>query len=460
MSLDPTTQTIAAIATPKGIGALSIIRISGLKTLPAVKRIFKSNKEIDAFPRTLITGNILDPITHEVIDHSLVVFFPGPNSYTGEDTAEIHTHGGVFVTNQVFQAIISCGLRPAYPGEFTLRAFSNGKMDLTQAEAVLDVIHSKNRQFLKTAMKSLSGATGKRIKNIREQIISLLARIEVVIEYPDENIPDMPKQEMQQHIETILQELYNLINSYKSDKQLNKAMAIALVGRPNVGKSSLMNRLLGQDRSIIHDAPGTTRDLIGDWITISGQEVLVMDTAGITISREPVEQEGVRRTKDFTTNDADEIILILDASEPLNEDDVQIINYLKDTKKNHITALNKSDLENRIDKNRIIKAAGDFIEISALTGQGINTLLTALEQRIDQNKEFLSEVTITNQRHHEMLIKAQHALEEAVLNLKSVPVDILAIDLRDAATALGLITGENITENILDQIFSNFCVGK
>ena len=354
------------------------------------------------------------------------------------------------------QLILEQGARQAIRGELTLRAFSNGKCDLTQAEAVLDMIEARNQSSLIAANRALSGELGKNIKNIREQIVNLLAQMEVVFEYPDEDVKDIPAREIKHkltEIDNLIQQL--IINANPS---LNQGPTIALIGKPNVGKSSLMNRLLGRDRVIIHESPGTTRDLVGEWMIIAGVDVMIMDTAGIAQSEDPVESQGIQRSKQFALG-ADTIFHIFDSSQPLDQRDFEILDFLKQNNLKAYSVLNKSDLPQRIDENRVKEMVGLYDKISALKGHGIEIVQEIITKIAQQTTEVFSEIAVTNQRHLNLLMTAHGSISDAINNF-GIPQDILSIDIRNAAQALGEITGQNITDDILSSIFSNFCVGK
>ena len=460
---DATTQTIAAISTARGLAAISLIRVSGELASQICNRVFRGAGSPPDRPRTLVHGKIMDPDTGDVVDTVLAAFFSGPNSYTGEDMLEIHTHGGRFVTTRVFQTVTRCGARPALPGEFTMRAFANGKLDLTQAEAVLDVIHARNDVFLKAAQKNLSGNFGNQVLSIHEQLVNILSSLEVVFEYPDENVPDVSREVIADALKKARADLKKLINSFRPESMVNKGMKIALLGRPNVGKSSIMNRLAGFDRSIIHESPGTTRDLIGESVDLSGLELQIMDTAGITSTENPVESEGVRRTKAFVENEAHEVILVFDGSQPLTAQDFELMDYVLAAianKKNVIPVLNKSDLPVKTQHRIIQERMGPFIAMSALTGQGADQLTQLLHQKATQMLEGASETMITSVRHKTLLENALASVDAALAGLELVPQDILCIDIRESACFLGEIIGRNVTDDILESIFSNFCVGK
>ena len=452
---DTSADTIAAISTAPGVGAVSVIRISGPETFPILSRIVKFKKSTRPPAARLRRADVFIPGENELLDSALVALFPAPHSYTGENMAEIHAHGGLFVTHRILELVIASGARQAVRGEFTMRAFVAGKMDLTQAEAVLDIINAQNQFSLDSAIRNLRGELSLKIRRLRKRLVDMLSRIEVVFEYPDEDVPDVPQNEIDSELRDILSSLTNLINSYKST---NEGLKIALTGRPNVGKSSLMNRLIGKDRSIIHESPGTTRDLVGDYRIIAGINILFMDTAGITHASDPIEAEGVKRTKEFI-KDSDYILFLLDASESIQQQDMDIFDYIENSRINYSVILNKTDLPQIVDDINIKNRFGDCLKLSALTGQGMESLEAQLENFAKAASEDFSETILTNRRHRDLLENAAHAILAALDNI-NIPQDILTIDIRKSADLMGQITGESISDDILSNIFNNFCVGK
>lgn len=373
--------------------------------------------------------------------------------------AEISTHGGTFITDRIFHLIIENGARPALAGEFTLRAFVHGKIDLTQAEAINDVINARNNQFLKSAIKSLSGQLGSQIRDFREQLVKLLAHLEVTFEYPEEDIPDVPRQFILDEVDFLIDSISNLTKSYKPDSQVNRAPVFVLIGRPNVGKSSLLNQLLGYKRAIINESPGTTRDLIGETFRASGMDVLLVDTAGIVDTKNTVEAEGIAAALDFAHEKADAVLLILNNAEPLQVKDIDLLNSFVRLNKGFIIVLNKFDLPAQLDESQIPVTVPDIIRVSALTGCNIDELKECIDKIASESLECSSEVILTNQRHKNLLEQAVLSLREVINNIE-LPQDVLTIDLKSALESLSEITGENATEDVLKNIFSSFCIGK
>lgn len=449
-------DTIAAVSTPRGEAAISVIRVSGSKSLSILKKIFRDLKGRDVEfdePRTVRVGYIVDPESAQVVDEAQAVFFRNPKTYTGEDLVEIYGHGGVLVCEKVLEAVLAGGARLAERGEFTLRAFLNGKMDLASAEAVLDVITAKNEKALLLSVKNLRGELYEKLKPLQHKLQELLARIEVDIEYPDEGF-EMPEQnEIMQIASEARRELTGLAESYSQSRVLKGGIKLALIGAPNVGKSSLMNRLLQKERAIVHHVPGTTRDLVADWLPCGGMDVLVVDTAGLAKTDDPVEKEGVRRTKGLA-KEADILFYIVDASLPLKPQ-MRYFEEFRDQHDKTFPVLNKVDL----DPTPPDVEGGEWIKTSALTGEGVDALKGVIRKKVEEIMRFETEFLAINRRQHDCLVGAVEALD-GVTKKAGVPVDILSIDLHNAVANIGQIFGENATENVLQEIFDNFCVGK
>jgi len=458
MMNDPTTDTIAAVGTARAPAAISILRLSGPAAFDILDRMFQYSADAPPAPRKLAAGTLSDPATGAALDAALAARFPAPASYTGEDVAEMFLHGGVFVTNRALECAISLGARAALPGEFTMRAFANGKMDLTQAEAVNDVINARNERFLLSALAALQGRLGADVRAVRAGLIYLLSSIEVVIEYPDEDVPEMPRTQVEAALRDAEAGIAKLLDGYAPAQLVNRGPSVAIAGRPNVGKSSIMNRLLGQERSIIHDAPGTTRDLVGETLSVAGVDALIMDTAGITDAADPVEREGVERTRRFIES-ADLVLLVFDASRPTDQLDVELIDSMIKSDRPFAALLNKTDLEAAADAEKLKNLSGGLIKVSAKTGTGFEAVSDLLKSNIKKGLDGMSEALVTNARHKLLLEQSRDAVRDALTN-SALPLDILSIDIRTAANCLGQITGENTTDDILENIFSNFCVGK
>mmetsp|Transcript_997 Transcript_997/g.752 ORF Transcript_997/g.752 Transcript_997/m.752 type:complete len:473 (+) Transcript_997:101-1519(+) len=468
--------TIAAIATPLGKGGIGIVKISGRKSLSVARKLFYTSKKgrtNKISPSDLVSkrvfcshymyyGFILDPKKKQIIDDVLILYMKAPNSYTREDVVEIHTHGGVAAISSVIKLALDCGVLLAQPGEFTKRAFLNGRIDLTQAEAVIDIIDAKTSKALSIAAAQLTGTLKNRINQTRDKIISILSEVEAEIDFPDDDARnfDIPK-----HINTIegliSNELADLLESYKNARFYREGIVMAIVGRPNVGKSSLLNRLVEKDRAIVTSVPGTTRDLIEVPLSIHGISVILADTAGIHDSKDPVEIIGIDKTKKYLT-DTDIILFVIDSSSSLLQDDLMIYESIKDRK--HIIVINKKDLRKKgiVAEFSQILNSSPFIEISALYNKGISELKNIIAKEITASLDKdVENLVVPNIRQKKEVEKALLALRKAVLELKNkFYLDAIAIDLKEAVDSLGNITGVTLKEDILDKVFSRFCIGK
>ncbi|HOY61652.1 MAG: tRNA modification GTPase MnmE [bacterium ADurb.Bin236] len=456
-------DTIAAVATPRGSGAVGIVRISGPDAVSVVAKLFSPASPSAPYPpppRSLSLGLISDPASGSVIDQALVAFFPAPNSYTGDDVLEIYCHGGSLVTREILSAAVSAGARPALNGEFTCRAFLNGKLDLTQAESVNDIISSRNRPFLLSAVNQLSGFFGKKIKTLRSRLVDTLASIEVVLEYPEDNIDNPNRTALLSVLRDSVSELRNIMGSSASAHISNEPFNVVLIGKPNVGKSSLLNRMLDRDRAIVSDIPGTTRDVVSDLISTHGLDFLICDTAGITKTKDIIESIGVKKTIQASQR-ADAIIAVFDGSSDFDVNDSETIS-IASIAPFSIAVINKSDLAQSLNTDSIYSAFPKhrIISASAKTGDGIPAVYEALLAHSEELFSFSADAPIINERNKISLLQSISSLEDCLLNVDSAPDDILCVDLRAAIEQLGLITGENATNDILASVFANFCVGK
>lgn len=448
-------KTIAAIATSIGSGGIGIIRISGNYALNIINKIFVPIKKGDIKPFTLKLGNIIDE-NGNAIDQVLVSYFKAPKSYTGEDVCEINCHGGNIALNKVLEMVLKNGATLAEGGEFTKRAFLNGKLDLTQAEAVIDLINSKSEREGKASIKQLEGKLGEEIRKIKDEIISLLADIEANIDYPEyEDIEDVRREKIEKLLEKQIQKLQILEESFESGKILKNGIMTAIVGKPNVGKSSLLNTLLKEERAIVTEIAGTTRDTIEESVTIKGITLRLIDTAGIRETEDVVENLGVEKSKSVLKN-AELVLFLVDGTKGFSSEDEEILKEIED--KNYIILVNKIDLKNENininDKN--------MIRISAKTGEGIQELENKIEEMFNLKKlETENEFIITNIRHRDLINKTKEGLKQAKITVETgLPIDMISINIKDAITSLGEILGESVSEDVLDKIFEKFCVGK
>ena len=467
-------DTIAAISTGMSNSGIGIVRISGENAFQVIDRIYKGKEKLsDAESHTIHYGFIKNG--EETVDEVLVSIMRAPRTFTGEDTVEINCHGGVYVQKRVLETVIQNGGRPAEPGEFTKRAFLNGKMDLSQAEAVIDIINSKNEYALRSSVSQLKGSVKKKIKDIRNKIIYHTAFIETALDDPEHISVDGYGEQLKEVINEILIDLKKLIRSSESGRIIKEGIQTVILGKPNAGKSSLLNVLSGRERAIVTDIEGTTRDILEEEIQIQGLNLNIIDTAGIRETDDKIEKIGVDKAKEYAQT-ADLIIYVADASRPLDENDEQIIDLIYGKKA--IILLNKSDLDIVITKEKLqnylnmrykeYENAGNYaenipmIDISAKEEQGIQDFEDILKSMfLKGDISFNDEVYITNMRQKAALQEAYQSLEkveESILN--QMPEDFYSIDLMDAYEALGSITGETIGEDLVNEIFSKFCMGK
>ena len=455
-------DTIAAIATAPGEGGIGIIRISGEKSLEVAQSIFKSKsgkmiKDYNA--RTLIYGTIVDG--EKVIDEVLLAYMKGPNSYTAEDVIEINCHGGFISVKKILELILSKDVRLAEAGEFTKRAFLNGRIDLSQAEAIIDVIKSKTDMAHEVAQSQLEGSLAKKIKDLRMNVTEVLAHLTVSIDFSEEDVEEITYQTLETKSFELRNEIKKLYDTAESGKILRDGLKTVIVGKPNVGKSSLLNSILGENRAIVTDIAGTTRDVIEEFVNIKGIPLKIVDTAGIRETDDIVEKIGVEKSREsFST--ADLVIMVLDASRKLAEEDIEILESLENKKT--IVLLNKIDLKPEIEIEKIKEYVNeeDIIEISALKHQGIEELHDKIEAMVYQGSvKNSSNLMITNSRHKDALFKAYEAINDAISAIEQrMPYDFIEVDFKNIWDYLGYINGDTVREDLLDTIFANFCIGK
>lgn len=455
-------DTIAAIATSPGESGISIIRISGENSLKIVDSIFKAKnnkKLLNIRPYSMRYGFIFEKDTGELLDEVLVSFMKAPKSYTAEDTVEVNCHGGIITTNKILDEIIKCGARLAEPGEFTKRAFLNGRVDLSQAEAVIDIIRSKTEVSMKAALKQSTGSISKEINPLREKLLNIIAHIEATVDYPEEDLEEVTADEVSQELKDILKRIDIMLKNADQGKIIRDGLNTVIVGKPNVGKSSLLNSLINENRAIVTEIPGTTRDVIEEYINIDGIPIKIVDTAGIRETEDVVEKIGVEKSKE-KIGEADLVILMLDISGTFNKEDREIVNFIKDKK--YIILLNKSDLNDKINLEEVQKLNSRFvIKTSLKTGEGIDKIKNCIKELFFAGELKPNKFVITNSRHKEALIRTRENCIEALDTLKNTQaIDLVSIDIRNAWMSLGEITGDTLEENIIDKIFSKFCLGK
>lgn len=456
------TDTIAAIATAMGNSGIGIVRISGDEAIETADKIFLSKggkkKLSEAESHTIHYGFICDG--DETIDEVLVMVMKGPKSFTAEDTVEIDCHGGMLVTRKILEAALKAGARLAEPGEFTKRAFINGRIDLSQAEAVIDIIHSKNEYALKSSVGQLRGSVSKKIRELREKILYEIAFIESALDDPEHISLDGYGEKLFSGVKEMGEELSKLIKSSSNGRVIAEGVKTVILGKPNAGKSSLMNVLVGEDRAIVTDIAGTTRDILEEHIYLQGISLNVVDTAGIRNTDDVVEKIGVERALG-AAEDADLIIYVVDGSRNLDENDFQIMNFIKNRKA--VVLLNKSDLDSVVSMEEIKEKSGHaVISVSAKEETGIDRLEEEIKSLFYEGEiDFNDQVLITNIRHAKALKEAYESIQMVEKSIENgMPEDFFSIDLMNAYEKLGLIIGESVEDDLVNEIFSKFCMGK
>ncbi|MBK5253146.1 MAG: tRNA uridine-5-carboxymethylaminomethyl(34) synthesis GTPase MnmE [Peptostreptococcaceae bacterium] len=455
-------DTIAAISTALGEGGIGIVRISGQESFDILNKIFvRENSKNEFIDRHMYYGNIVNPENMETIDEVLSVYMKAPNTYTCEDVVEINCHGSIISQKRILDLVLNSGARLAEPGEFTKRAFLNGRLDLSQAEAVIDLIKAKTDKGFNVAINHLQGGFSSVVAEIREELLNVLAQITVNIDYPDEDIEQVLYKEIEKKLKEVNIEIKELIDSAEIGRIFNEGIRVAIVGKPNVGKSSLMNSILGENRVIVTSVPGTTRDTIEESVNIGGIPIILTDTAGIRKSENEIEKHGIERSKE-KFNNADLGILVLDSSRMLDEEDVNIIEKINDRKV--LIVINKIDLELKLEekhvKNMIPEAK--IIRTSMKDMSGLKDVKKAIEEMFLGGKIKQQEShTVNNSRHKDLLIKAKLSIDDGTeLIKKNEALEIVEIDINNAYKLLGEILGETIEDDIIDRVFSTFCLGK
>lgn len=455
-------DTIAAISTPPGEGGIGIIRISGEDSLSILKQIFRtpSGKQ-NMKDHLLVYGHIIDPEDGKVIDEVLSVYMKAPRTYTAEDVVEIDCHGGIVPLRKILQLVYRCGARPAERGEFTERAFLNGRLDLSQAEAVMDMISARADKTYDSAVGQLSGSLSGKIKEIRSMLMDIRVQVTVNIEYPDEDIEIMTYQKMKDDLKPVIGKISELLKTAETGRILSSGLKIAIVGKPNVGKSSLMNQMLRESRAIVTDIPGTTRDTIREDMRLRGIPISLIDTAGIHETDDQIEAIGIEKSRD-SWSEADLVLLVLDAGSPLSGEDREILRQAEAEKT--IVVLNKTDLPQQItaeDVNRLLPGV-QLISASMKEGNGLDAIEDSIEQRVYQGTVTADQnVIVTNARHKQLLEEAGSHLNDALrLADRKEPLEIIDLDLEAAYENLGEIIGDAVGDDVISEVFSRFCLGK
>ncbi len=453
-------DTIAAISTPHGIGGIAVIRVSGEKATEIVDKVFKGKKPIREIPSHRVTyGRIVNPETGETIDDVLVTVMKAPHSYTGEDVVEISSHGGLIIPARILETLIKNGARLAKPGEFTERAFLNGKIDLIQAVGVKELIEATSPQAAHLARKRLEGEFSQKFGKLKDALIDVLKEVEARVDF-EEDVPPLDPEFLKNSIESIIQNIDEIIRVGERGQKVFEGIRIVIAGRPNVGKSTLFNRILNEERAIVTDIPGTTRDIISEQILIDGVPVRLMDTAGLRETREAVELIGVNLAKE-TIEDADVVVFVIDGSDGIHPEDVEIFKKIDVPLK--ILVENKIDRGLKVNDEDILSYFGEveFFKVSSLSGEGIDGFLENLSKRLKEKFVIGGEMSITN-REKGLLLSAKEDLKEALkVHGQGYPLDIVSFHIREAINRLNEIFGiGDIPERVLDRIFEEFCIGK
>ncbi len=452
-------DTISAISTAYGEGGIGIVRMSGSRSYEILSDIFDNIDKVEN--RKLTYGHIRDPRDGRTVDEVLVAYMKAPHTYTGEDVVEINCHGSMVALRKILDITLKEGASLAEKGEFTKRAFLNGKIDLSQAEAVIDLIKASSSSGYDVALSQLDGSFGKNISEIRQKLVDILVDITVNIDYPDEDIEEILYENLRKNIFKIKEDIDYLISTSDTGRILKDGIKIAIIGKPNVGKSSLMNRLLMENRAIVTDIPGTTRDVIQENMIIRNIPVILIDTAGIRETDDKIEKIGIEKSKE-TFNDADLILFLLNSGDVITDEDYSIMNRVAN--KNVLVLLNKSDMDRKIETDRIKEILGDktFLDTSMETGQGVEELKDIIEKMVYKgNLKQDNSLIVTNARHLNLLRDASAFLEDSLKSIDSnQPLEFIEIDVKNTYDDLGAILGEEVGDDILNEVFSRFCLGK
>ncbi|MEH6953939.1 tRNA uridine-5-carboxymethylaminomethyl(34) synthesis GTPase MnmE [Neobacillus drentensis] len=458
-------DTIAAISTPMGEGAIAIVRLSGDEAILIADKLFRSiggKKLSEAATHTIHYGHLLDPKSGQVVEEVMVSVMRGPKTFTKEDVVEINCHGGIVSVNRVLMQVLTNGARLAEPGEFTKRAFLNGRIDLSQAEAVMDLIRAKTDRAMNVALGQMEGRLSKLIQRLRQEILEILAHVEVNIDYPEyDDVEEMTHKMLAEKAYFVRAEIKKLLQTSEQGKILREGLSTAIVGRPNVGKSSLLNSLVHENKAIVTDIPGTTRDVIEEYVNVRGVPLRLLDTAGIRETEDIVERIGVERSRQVL-QDADLILLVLNYADKLSLEDEQLFEVVKGM--DVIVIINKTDLEQQIDLDKVRELAKEhkIVTTSLLEDRGVDELEEAIASLFFAGTIDAGDMTyVSNSRHIALLHQSLTTIEEAIDGVEmGTPIDIVQIDLTRTWELLGEIIGESVHESLIDQLFSQFCLGK
>lgn len=456
-------DTIAAISTPIGEGGIGIIRISGVKAKEiglAVLRNSRGELMPDLEDHRLYYGQVVNPQDNTPLDEALFFYAGKPRSFTAEDTVEIQSHGGMLVLSKVLELVNKNGARLAGPGEFTQRAFLNGRIDLLQAESIIDLIRAKTEKAQQLALNQLTGRTSREIQRIESELYQVLISIEAILDFPEEGLPNIEKNRITQKVTAVYEQLCTLLTNFEEGRRLREGVSVVITGRPNVGKSSLLNAFLQEERAIVTEIPGTTRDIIEAQIQLSGIPFRLIDTAGMRETDHPIERIGIEKAEQYI-NDADLVLLMIDGSEPLSLDDRRVIFKLNDKKV--LVIINKTDLPQQVNRDILTNICNSKVmEVSLVTGEGLEELQKEMMAMVGFGNIQVEDLPMLSKLRH------KHALEEAVAGLSDfltglrtgISEDLLAVDLRACLGAIGEITGKNVSEEVINGIFTQFCIGK
>lgn len=455
-------DTIAAISTALGEGAIAIVRVSGDDSIRVVNNLFKGKSSLDLVDsHTIHYGHIVDPESKQTVDEVMVTVLRGPKTFTRENIVEINCHGGLVAVNRVLQLVLQAGVRLAEPGEFTKRAFLNGRIDLSQAEGVIDLIRAKTDRAMNVAIGQVEGRLSKQIQTLRQALLETVAHVEVNIDYPEYDAEQMTVQMLTEKATFVKNELERLLQTSKQGKILREGLSTAIIGRPNVGKSSLLNSLVHENKAIVTDIPGTTRDVIEEYVNVKGVPLRLLDTAGIRETEDVVEKIGVERSRKVVTQ-ADLVLLVLNYGEQLTLEDEKLFMIIEDAEA--IVIVNKTDIRKEIDLDKVKQLAGEraIITTSLVEDKGVDELEDAIASLFFQGNIETGDLTyVSNSRHIALIHQAKATIKDALIALEDgIPVDIVQIDITRTWEILGEIIGDTVSESLIDQLFSQFCLGK
>ena len=456
------TDTITAISTPIGEGAIAIVRLSGENAVSITNQVYRGKNLHEVDSHTIQYGKIIDPRTDEVAEEVMVSVMRAPRTFTREDIVEINCHGGMVAVNRVLEIVLSQGARMAEPGEFTKRAFLNGRIDLSQAEAVMDLIRAKTDKAMSVALNQMDGRLSKLVRKYRQELLETVAHVEVNIDYPEyDDVEEMSHDMMREKTKKVHDDIEELLSVAKQGKIMREGLATAIIGRPNVGKSSLMNTLVQENKAIVTEIPGTTRDVIEEYVNVRGVPLRLLDTAGIRETEDIVEKIGVERSRQVL-QEADLVLLVLNNNEPLSEDDLALFEAIKDLE--YIVIINKTDLPQNMDMDQVKQLAdtNPIVTTSLLQEEGIEQLETEIADTFFEGDIDTGDLTyVSNVRHIQLLNQAKEALEDAMQGLDlGMPLDMVQIDVTRTWELLGEIIGDTASDALIDQLFSQFCLGK